>query len=112
MVNNPAPDNDLSVLKKAWRGLDINLYQQEDGFYKNKATSLTLTAAIPLKTGPVQIKLSGSPAKKDEMESILKSMLASLDAEAGLLANTSKYSYLLVPLGALGFAIYTIRKVS
>lgn len=112
MVNNPAPDNDLSVLKNAWQGLDINLYRQEDGFYKNRATRLTLTAAIPLKAGPVQIKLSGSPAKEDEMKTILKSMLDSLDAEAGLLAGTSKFGYLLVPLGALGFVIYTLRKGS
>ena len=112
MTNNPAPDKDLSVLESAWQGLDINLYRQENGFYKNKATVLTLTAAIPLKAGPIQIKLSGPPAKEDEMKSILISMLDSLDSDAGLLASTSKYSFLLVPLGALGFAIYTIRKSS
>lgn len=106
------PNENRSVLEDAWNDMDIYLYRHEDSFQNGKPLRVTLNAVVPIKAGPIQLKVSGSPEVEDEMVATLRSMLETLQADAGLMTFAIKYKYLLASLGVFGLFVYWKRGVA
>ena len=103
---NEAPDNS-EILKELWKGVQINLYRNERIYNTKGDLLVTMTAAIPLKPEPIQIKLSGDIKDETEMRHLLQSVLNSLEGEASIYAHESwlKYGVIVLVIGFLGLII-------
>ncbi len=109
MVTAIFPDESRSVLENAWNNMDLYLYRNEEGFQNGKPSRVTLTAVVPISTGPIHFKVSGAPEVEAELVATLRSMLETLQADAGLVAAASKYRYPLAVLGVIAFFVYLKR---
>jgi hypothetical protein len=103
------PNDNRSVLENAWNGMDIYLYRHEDSFQNGKPLRVTLNAVVPIKAGPIQLKVSGSPEVEAEMVATLRAMLETLQADSGLLTFVIKYKYPLVLSGVFAGFVYWKR---
>lgn len=108
MVFDPMPEENPTItrtkLPRAWHGLDIKLYENKFGFYKNTYL-ITLTVVFPLRNGPVQISITGNHDQRGELTLLASQIVNSFTGDASMLVKMSGYSYLLIPLAFITFVI-------
>jgi hypothetical protein len=98
-------------LEETWRGHKINLYRVEKKYTTTGDRMVTLNAVIPLKAGPIQIKLTGDVKDENEMRNVLSSILSTLDSEAGIIAYAVQFKYLVIASIVIAIGVIVWRWV-
>lgn len=101
-----------TLLHETWQGHTINLYRVERKYTTDGDRMVTLNAAIPLNTEPIQVKFSGDVTDENEMRILLSSILSTLDGKAGIAAYAEQVKYGAIAVFFVVVGIMVWRRVS